>query len=194
MVRRLSLLLVLGLVGAVVVAPGVAAGGGCHAGPSARMTSSERTLLGIAECSYVDTVTYVDAGERVTWVNKDPVPHTVSGAALSWGSEDYLDQGERVSYTFEEEGVYPYYCALHPSMVGAVVVGDGINATALGAGAAPVKKVDDVAPAGATRSDAPESDGTSPAVIALSLVAALGVLFLAGRYALARRTRASAVS
>ncbi|HEX2056986.1 MAG TPA: plastocyanin/azurin family copper-binding protein [Actinomycetota bacterium] len=194
MVRRLSLLLVLVLAGAVLVMPGVAAGGGCHAGPSARMTSSERTLLGIAECSFVDTVTYVDVGERVTWVNKDFVPHSVTGAALAWGDEEFLERGDRVTYSFEEEGVYPYYCVLHPSMVGAVVVGDGINTAALGAGAAPVEKVEDAAPAGATRPGAPDDGGVTPALMALSLAAALGALFFAGRYALARRARPSAVS
>jgi hypothetical protein len=30
-----------------------------------------------------------------------------------------------VSYTFEEVGVFPYFCVFHPAMVGAVVVGDG---------------------------------------------------------------------
>lgn len=191
MVRRLSLLLALALGGVVTMLPGAAAGGGCHPAPSARMTSSERTLLGIAECSFVDTVTYVDVGERVTWVNKDPVPHTVTGAALAWGDENLLDQGERVGYEFEEEGVYPYFCALHPSMVGAVVVGDGINDKALGAGAAAVTKTGDEAPSGGSGATAPESGGISPAAVALALAAAGGLLFVAGRYALARRARAS---
>ena len=35
--------------------------------------------------------------------------------------------GEKVSYTFSEEGVFPYVCILHPGMIGAIVVGDGIG-------------------------------------------------------------------
>src|SRR5687767_1784743 len=137
MVRRFALLAVLALASVVVVTPSATAGGGCHMGPLHEMTSSERTTVAIGECAFIDTVTYIEPGEEVTWVNKDPVAHTVSGASLSWGSERMLDQSERVSYTFNKEGVYPYYCAYHPAMVGAVVVGDARPA-ALSNGAADV--------------------------------------------------------
>lgn len=191
MVRRLALLLVLAFGGSLLAMPGVAAGGSCHTPPSARMTSSDETRVAIEKCTFTQTVTYVDPGESVTWVSGDMFPHTVTGAAGSWGDETALEQGDRVTYTFGQEGVYPYFCAFHPSMVGAVVVGDGTNGAALEAGSAAVERVRDAAPAGAAQSDPPESGGIEPAVMALALVAALGVVFVAGRYALARRTRAS---
>ena len=191
MLRRLSLLAVLTLGGSLLAMPGVAAGGSCHAPPSARMTTSDETRVVIEECAFMQTVTYVDPGESVTWVSRDVFPHTVTGAAGSWGDEDILERGDRVTYTFEQDGVYPYYCALHPSMVGAVVVGDGADAAVLDAGSAAVKKVQDAAPAAAAGSDPPGSGGIEPAAVALLLVAALGVVLVAGRYALARRARAS---
>ena len=171
MIRRLALL---GFVTAMVLVPvGAAAGGGCIPDPGLELTSSSRRSVAIANCAFVDTVTYVDTGETVRWVNEDYVPHTVTGAALSWGDEEFLDQGEKVSHTFDEEGVYPYYCDLHPSMVGAVVVGDG-----KGAIAAPVSDTSPVDPEG----------GTSTAVVALAGAAGLAALVLAGRYVLGRRT------
>ncbi|MDQ3953242.1 MAG: plastocyanin/azurin family copper-binding protein [Actinomycetota bacterium] len=191
MVRRLSLLVVLAFGGSLLAMPGVAAGGTCHATPSARMTISDETRIVIEECAFTQTVTYVDPGESVTWVSREVFPHTVTGAAGSWGNEDILDSGDRVTYAFEKDGVYPYYCALHPSMVGAVVVGDGTNEAVLDAGSAAVTKVKNAAPVGAAESDPPGSGGIEPAVVALSLVAALGAVFVAGRYALARRARAS---
>jgi plastocyanin len=190
MTRRRSLLMVLAVAGMVLAPGSVAAGGGCHPGPGVKMTSSSSKLVGIGGCAFRDTVTYVEPGDTVEWVNKDFVPHTVTGAALSWGDEKFLDKGDRVSYTFDEAGVFPYYCALHPTMVGAVVVGDGMNTMALGAGAAPVEKIEDAAPVSSTES-APidTNDGLSPAVVALAVAAALGAGVIATRYALARRAR-----
>lgn len=188
MTRRSSLFMVLAVVGMVLAPGAVAAGGGCHPEPGLKMTSSSKKLVGIGGCAFRDTVTYVEPGDTVRWVNKDHVPHTVTGAALSWGDEKFLDRTDRVSYTFDEAGVYPYYCVLHPSMVGAVVVGDGMNTMALGAGDAPVQKIDDAAPASSTESTPIDGDdGLSPVALALGVAAALGAGVVATRYALTRR-------
>jgi hypothetical protein len=72
----------------------------------------------------------IDPGQRVTWTNQDPTPHTVTAPAGQWGSPDQLVQGQSVSYSFPRPGTFPYACLLHPGMVGAVVVGDGGTAGA----------------------------------------------------------------
>ena len=64
----------------------------------------------------------VEAGESVTWTNRDSTVHTVTGANMSWGSRDALSGSREVG--FEQPGVYPYYCVAHPWMAGVVVVGD----------------------------------------------------------------------
>jgi len=51
--------------------------------------------------------------------------HTVTGVANSWGTDEQIAEGQSVSYKFDKSGVFPYFCYLHPSMAGAVVVGDG---------------------------------------------------------------------
>jgi plastocyanin len=70
-------------------------------------------------------------GDTVTWTNVDSQPHTVTSG--SNGTPDgkfdsspnfkplMVSQGV-FSHTFTEAGNYPYYCALHPNMVGTVVV------------------------------------------------------------------------
>lgn len=180
MIRRL--LLVLSAV-ALLVVPTAASAGGCLPDPDLEPSSSSRRSVAIRECAFVDTVTYVDPGETVRWVNRDHAPHTVTGAAVSWGTEDLVDLGESVSYTFEEDGVYPYYCALHPSMVGAVVVGDGKG----GAGAGGITKAGIAGPVNATAPGDTES-GTSPAVLALAAAAGLAGVAIAARFLLGRRT------
>ncbi len=185
--RRLSLLVVIALGSLALVVPGAAAGGGCHGDPDVEMSGSTRRTVAIGACAFVDTVTYVRPGDSVTWVNKDPVPHSVTGAALSWGDDRLLDTAERVTYEFESEGVFPYYCALHPTMVGAVVVGDGAAPAGFTGGAAGVEKVD---PAAKQQDPAPTTSRRGmlmPATVALSIIAALGAAVIGWRQAAKRR-------
>jgi plastocyanin len=73
----------------------------------------------------------VSVGSTVTWTNDDSQPHTVvSGQnAQPDGKFDsspnfnpLIAPGQTFSHTFTEAGQYPYYCALHPNMVGTVSV------------------------------------------------------------------------
>ncbi len=65
----------------------------------------------------------VVAGTRVTWTNRDDIPHTVTS------SEDPrvmksapLDTGDDYAFTFGRPGIYRYFCSLHPHMQGIVLV------------------------------------------------------------------------
>lgn len=193
MTRRVPLLLAVLVGGMVLLGPGVAAGGFCHPDPAARMKTSSAPRVTMIDCAFQTTVTYVDPGEKVRWVNKDRSPHTVTGAALSWGNTEALVLGDAVTYSFDEEGVFPYYCELHPAMVGAVVVGDGGGPA--GAAGTGVKPVDDAAPVAATETAPAETrDGLSPAVLALALAAAVAGLVVVTRLAWARRVGAPSPS
>jgi plastocyanin len=70
----------------------------------------------------------ISAGQNVTWVNNDLDPHTVtSGAFDSEGSgqefnSGYMGPHRAFSHLFDEAGVFPYYCQIHPNMVGSVIV------------------------------------------------------------------------
>jgi len=105
------------------VMPGTAnAGGGCHL----RGTSdAESTTVAMRQNCFVSTVTRVDEGATVTWVNEDDVAHNVTGAGYMWGGDNEVFRDGAIEHTFDENGVYPYACLLHPGMVGAIVVGDG---------------------------------------------------------------------
>ena len=63
----------------------------------------------------------VSAGTKVTWVNKDDVPHTVTSDDKLFGSRA-LDTDDKFSFTFQAPGTYPYYCSVHPRMTGKVIV------------------------------------------------------------------------
>ena len=183
---------------AVVAAGGpspVAAGGGCRGVLSTSGSGSEVRMTGHG--CFTPTVLYVDPGTTVTWVNETTDIHDVAGATLEWGSYEEIAAGERVRYAFDAPGTYPYYCFLHPGMIGAVVVGDGRPA---GPGAVPVVQrmageppsADDAQRSGAaSAAGAAEEDDRFAGGMAALLVtlgaAAGGGLALAARAAWSRR-------
>ncbi|MGH6967811.1 MAG: cupredoxin domain-containing protein [Stellaceae bacterium] len=65
----------------------------------------------------------VKPGTAVTWINKDNDAHTVTGvgAKPSFGSQ-LLDTGDSFSFTFAKPGAYAYFCKIHPTMKGVVIV------------------------------------------------------------------------
>jgi plastocyanin len=68
------------------------------------------------------TVT-VAAGARVTWVNHDDVPHTVTSKVKPrLFDSGALDTDDRFSFVFTAPGTYDYFCAVHPHMTAKVVV------------------------------------------------------------------------
>jgi nitrite reductase (NO-forming) len=73
----------------------------------------------------------VSVGDTVTWTNGDTQPHTVVSGEngtpdgkfdSSPNFNPLIVPGQTFSHTFTEAGQYPYYCALHPNMVGTVSV------------------------------------------------------------------------
>ena len=65
-----------------------------------------------------DTLT-VSVNSAVTWVNKDDIPHVITSNDGLFKSKA-LDTDQKYSYTFTKTGTYPYYCSIHPKMVGKV--------------------------------------------------------------------------
>lgn len=67
----------------------------------------------------------VKSGTTVTWVNNDPVPHKIvsgTGSADGLFGSNNLAQGESYSFTFATAGTFDYFCQIHPSMKGRIVV------------------------------------------------------------------------
>ena len=72
--------------------------------------------------SYNPNPIEIKVGDMVTWINDDSSPHTVTSSNDSTFDSDIMRRGETFSFTFDNVGEYPYFCTLHPSMVGTVVV------------------------------------------------------------------------
>ena len=189
MTRRMATVLLLCLLSSavLVVTPTTALGGGCFAEGdeiSSSRAEGDATVL-MEKCQFVTPVVFIEPGSTVTWTNNDPVPHSVTGAFRSIGGEKLLNDGDELSFRFDNAGVFPYYCVLHAGMAGAVVVGDvdELKAAApLDANAVAVPPVDEAAPPGdANESREETSSNAAPiaigaGVVALIIAAAIAVM------------------
>ena len=70
-------------------------------------------------------------GTKVTWTNKDDIPHGIASSSNAFARSQALDTNDKFSFTFTKPGTYQYFCYIHPHMVGSVVVegAAGDNAT-----------------------------------------------------------------
>lgn len=89
-----------------------------------RTATSARAAGGqvsIANFAFAPPSITIAPGESVTWTNDDGAPH---GLAFKDGTKgiDVLLPGASFSRTYDKAGTYDYVCAVHPYMMGKVVV------------------------------------------------------------------------
>jgi amicyanin len=90
--------------------------------PSAAPASGDATVT-IDNFTYSPARLTVAAGTKVTWTNRDDVPHTVTSPSKPrLLDSSSLDTDQSYSFTFREPGTYDYFCAVHPKMTGQVIV------------------------------------------------------------------------
>jgi amicyanin len=75
----------------------------------------------IANFTFDPPTLTVKAGTTVTWVNADDIPHLVSEKDGKFRSPA-LDTDDKFSQVFSTAGTVEYFCAIHPHMVGKIVV------------------------------------------------------------------------
>ncbi len=67
----------------------------------------------------------VTAGSTVVWTNEDGVTHTVTAGSPGSASGEFdetLDAASSAEITLDGTGTIDYFCAIHPTMTGQVVV------------------------------------------------------------------------
>lgn len=108
-----------GMMGAGMMGPGMM-------GPGfGRQSASQNTVIITSYSFYPDTLV-VKKGTTVTWVNMDPVSHTVTAGThdkpTGLFTSELLGHMESFSYKFTEPGTYVYHCDPHPYMTGKIIV------------------------------------------------------------------------
>ncbi len=103
------------VVAALAAAPGIAFAG------DTQSASVAPTVVEIQNLKFSPATLTIAAGTKVTWVNEDKAPHTVTDKGKVFRSAG-LDVKDSFSYTFEAPGEFTYFCTIHPMMVGKIVV------------------------------------------------------------------------
>jgi len=80
----------------------------------------------IEDICYIPSNIVVEKGKSVTWVNEDSSFHSVTSGFYPEPSglfdSGHLDPYESYTLSFDEYGVYDYFCTLHPWMKAQVTV------------------------------------------------------------------------
>ena len=75
---------------------------------------------------YIPSEIFIEKGEQVIWVNEDSAFHSVTSGFYDSPTplfdSGHLDPFETYTVTFDESGIFDYFCTLHPWMMGQVIV------------------------------------------------------------------------
>jgi nitrite reductase (NO-forming) len=85
----------------------------------------------MGEKGYSPNPAHAKVGQKVEWINKDSVQHTItsgtpgspdSGKEFDSGLTKLLNPGDKFEHTFTKAGDFSFYCQLHPTMLGHISV------------------------------------------------------------------------
>jgi len=91
------------------------------AGTSAPGVTAKEYTIAIEDMRFVPATLTVRRGDRVTWINRDLVPHTATATAKTFDSSS-IAPGGAWTYVATEPGTQAYACAFHPTMKGEVSI------------------------------------------------------------------------
>ena len=83
--------------------------------------AAEPVRIDITKFAFAPKEITVPVGATVVWVNHDETPHTIAAGDQAFVSKA-LDTDDRYEHTFDHEGDVPYFCTVHPFMVGTIHV------------------------------------------------------------------------
>ena len=132
--RKLTTLLFLGsaLMGACA--------GNADTSKESGSSGDNATEIAVVSIAYHPASLEIDAGTTIAWINEDEgVRHTATSGlpgdngvpGVSEGEPpkpdgvfdgDLPDASSEFTFTFDEPGTYAYFCRVHPSMTGEVIV------------------------------------------------------------------------
>jgi plastocyanin len=98
----------------------VAAIGATSLVPALAQAASETVT--ISNYTFGPAKLVIHAGDKVTWINHDSMPHTASALDGQSFDSGALDPGASWSFVFSKVGDFKYRCAIHPDMRGEIVV------------------------------------------------------------------------
>lgn len=111
-------------IGAYYLTSGTSYGGSTSTPPvsPAEAHAQSGTTINIKNYSFNPLTLTVKAGTKVTWVNNDSAPHTITSDSGALLNSPALSPGQSFSFTFTNPATINYHCNIHPNMKSSVVV------------------------------------------------------------------------
>jgi plastocyanin len=80
---------------------------------------SQKPNITIKNFTFIPGLLIIKAGDTVTWTNNDSTAHKIKSDTFN---SAVLNPGDTFKNTFSTHGTYNYSCAIHPSMIGQIIV------------------------------------------------------------------------
>ena len=97
-----------------------------HAAQTRQASAGEQKdtpdTIEIVNFAFTPKTLHVKHGSKVTWSNKDDTAHRIQSASGKFAASPVLDTNNKYSVTFASAGTFPYFCSIHPTMTGSVIV------------------------------------------------------------------------
>lgn len=90
--------------------------------PTTTSSSPETYQVDIQNFAFSPSSLTIKVGDKVTWTNNDPTPHTVTSDSGSELGSSSLSTSQTYSHTFNTKGEFDYHCSIHTMMKGKVIV------------------------------------------------------------------------
>lgn len=98
--------------------------GGCNKTQTSypSVTIKDTPIIEIKDFSFNPSELSIKVGESIIWTNLDSAPHTITSISGDEIKSNSLNKGETYLHEFNQAGTFEYYCSLHPSMKGKIIV------------------------------------------------------------------------
>ncbi len=102
------------------------AGAGSSQATTSAAPAAASTAIAIKDFKFMPASLAVANGTTVTWTNQEDSLHTVTAGTPASPSGLFdsgeIDTGVEFTFTFDEPGAYPFFCARHDFMRGEITV------------------------------------------------------------------------
>lgn len=90
--------------------------------PTHKTAAANAATIDIRNFSFSPITITVAVGSSITWANHDSEPHTIASADNAFPASPGMDTDDHYTTVFKKPGIYKYFCTIHPSMIGTIVV------------------------------------------------------------------------
>ena len=107
---------------AMAAGEAAARAGAQSASAGAPTISAKPGAVTITNFAFTPQSTQIAAGDRVSWTNDDDVPHRIQSVNSAFAPSSVLDTKASYEVALTRPGEYKYFCSLHPTMTGSIIV------------------------------------------------------------------------